>query len=151
MAKKQCTVTIQGRRCTNTALPNRRTCGKHGKKASRSNGRRTKFVHLDCSVPALKDCAEPVSSTWPARQIPEEQPYLYGVAYRSDGSIINLPTNREQLRGFLLEWLRLPGHTVHLLEQLTPSMLLSRDAGLAAQICRAARNLVAFDLAGGAK
>ncbi len=136
MSKKQCTVTIRGRRCTNQALPGRRTCGKHGKKvASRSSGRRQHFIHLDCNIPML----------------PSEEPrkldfgYHYPVVVRDlERGLIQvsaLPTNERELGAFIAAWLNMPGHRVSDVERLTPPAITVWPD----QFSSAALNLIMHD------
>src|SRR5512138_529362 len=136
--KRQCTVVIRGRRCPNAALPNKRTCGKHGKRASRSTGsQRTRFVHLDCRVPDLLADLEPINT---ADEVTIE--------VRDNGAIIGLPTNQPQMLLFLREWLRKPGHSLDLLEKLTPPALRPEPL-MANAYAHTSDRLVRYDLARG--
>ncbi len=121
--------------CPNKARPGGKSCGRHGKRATRSTGGRSRFVHLDCRVTDLLIELEPVNTTDGVT-----------VEVRDNGVIVGLPTNRPQMIAFLRDWLNLPAHTLYLLEILTPPMLASKDSELSAQICRAARNLIMYDL-----
>jgi hypothetical protein len=123
--------------CPNKAKPGSKSCGRHGKRSSRATGGRAHYVHLDCRVPQMLIELEPINTTDDVT-----------VEVRDGGTIVGLPTNRPQMIAFLRNWLNLSGHTLHLLEMLTPPMLAAQDAELAAQICRAARNLVLYDLGG---
>jgi hypothetical protein len=135
MARKCCV-----KRCKNIAQPGSRSCGQHGKrKAPRSTGRRVHYVHLDCRVPALLDNLEPLNTA------ADDE---IKIEIRDGGAIVGLPTNRPQMLSFLCNWLNLPGHTIGLLEKLTPPRLASKDVELSQQLCLTARALVLYDLGG---
>ncbi len=135
--KRKCTVV---KNCPNNALPGRRTCGRHGKskRASRSSGR-ARFVHLDCSVPALVEALEPINAAEPDITI----------EVRDGGTILGLPTNKPQMMSFLRDWLGKHQGNLSLLEALTPPAIVPAPL-LANAYCAIAERLVRFDLGGGA-
>lgn len=130
--------------CPNPPAKDRKTCGKHGKlRASRP----TKTIKADR---VLRDWryyetdTAPIGLAVQVTRLPEETPYLAGVAIRDNGTILGLPTTREGFKALLADWLNRPGRSLADIELLTPGHLPKHDLSLA--ICNSAARLVAHDL-----
>lgn len=132
--------------CTNPPAKGRKTCGKHGKtRAARPT--KTKPIHVDRVLRTWRDYeadTAPLGLAVQVTRLPEETPYLAGVAIRDNGTILGLPTTREGFKALLADWLNRPGRSLADIELLTPAHLPGRDLSLA--ICNSAARLVAHDL-----
>lgn len=121
--------------CPNAPLKGRKTCGQHGQKRHTTTTRRTRFIHLDCSVPML----------------PSEEPrkldfdYRYPTVVRDlERGLIQvnaLPTNERELGAFIAVWLNMPGHRLSDIERLTPPAITIWPD----QFSSAALNLIMHD------
>lgn len=138
---RKCTA-VRG--CQNNALPGRRTCGQHG---HRNSATATKPIHLDRVLRTWRDYetdTTPIGLAIETTRLPEETPYIAGVAVRDNGTILGLPTTREGFKALLADWLNRPGRSLADIELLTPGHLPKADLSLA--ICNSAARLVAHDL-----
>jgi hypothetical protein len=133
MAKsRQCTVVIRGKRCSNKAKPNSRSCGSHGKsKAIKSTGtRKVKFVSLDFAVRTFdpdefhrQPEPEPVTtSDIFKKRLRDAAPFKPFIRTDAKGRLISvnlLPTNKWELANLMATFLQ--QHTIADLERLTPA------------------------------
>lgn len=122
--------------CSNAPLKGRKTCGRHGKRPSTAT-HRTRYISLDCNVPALVAQLEPLAVIADVM-----------IEVRDNGVIVGLPTNRDNMIAFLADWLARPGNTLAAIEQLTPYRLQPSPL-MANTYCHAAEALVRYDLQGG--
>lgn len=131
--------------CANPPQKGRKTCGHHGKtRAARTL--KTTPIKLDRVLTSWREMEQtaPLGPAVEVTRVPDERPYLAGVAVRDNGTLIGLPTTREGFKALLAAWLARPGRSLADLELLTPSHLPDRDISLA--ICNSAARLVAHDL-----
>ena len=125
--------------CPNQPQKGRKTCGCHGKRRAALTVK-TSPIKIDRVLNSFREIAadSPVTSVKP---LPTERLYIAGIACRTDGSLLGLPTNRPELVDLLDEWLKRPGCTLAVIERETPRRLTST-----ASIVAAAAQLVKADI-----
>lgn len=129
--------------CPNQPAKGRKTCGGHGKR-NPNQSIRLKSIHVDRVLKTFEQDAPIDSTPIVVAPLPEETPYIAGVAIRDNGSIIGLPTTRHGFKSFLADWLARPGRSLADIQLLVPPTIQGRDIGVT--ICDTAARMVKYDL-----